>query len=219
MFDQFRLQLGRNRCVHMTWNPSTDQPAVPYYPAMNNENEEEEEEKLSNSYAPQAISSSLAGEEELGGLRHGVVEPPAGPVHELGAEAEHEHAELHLAERAVAVEVALGEHPAEVVVGHGAQAQQRRAAAEAVEGDEPAGRVHEQAEPARQLPHQALLAQPLRHQRQVVLEPHGRRRRGRARLLLLLLLHLPPLRRHGRAIEAAGGGPSAQWWSLRGCFC
>ena len=65
----------------------------------------------------------LAGEEELQGLRHGVVEPPAGPVHELGAEPEHEHAELHLAERTVSVEVPLGEHSAEVVVGHGAQTQ------------------------------------------------------------------------------------------------
>nr|ACR36089.1 unknown [Zea mays] len=136
-------------------------------------------------------SSSSAGEEEAGRLVDGVVEPPPGLVHELGAEAHHEDAELRLAERAVAVEVALGEHPAEVGVRHAAQAQQRRVAAEAVEGDEPARRVHQQPEPARQLPHQPVLAQPLRHHRQVVLEAHGGgRRRRRSRLLL------PLLRRH-----------------------
>ena len=70
---------------------------------MNNENEK----RSSTILGARLQQPVLAGEEELQGLRHGVVEPPAGSIHELGVESEHEHAELHLAERAISVEVPL----------------------------------------------------------------------------------------------------------------
>lgn len=99
----------------------------------------------------------------------------------MGAETEHEDAELPLAEGAVAVSVALPEHGAEVVVGEGGEAEQRGVALETVEGDEAPGGVHEKAEAVAELLHEPLLAQLLRHQREVVLE-----------------LHRLPARRHGK---------------------
>jgi hypothetical protein len=100
----------------------------------------------------------------------GVGEPGLGVGHEAGAEAHHEDAELGLAERAVAVGVALAHHGGRVGVRHPGPAQRRRRAApQAVGRDGAPLPVRQQPEPRAQLRQQPRHAQPLAHHRQQVL--------------------------------------------------
>lgn len=103
-------------------------------------------------------------------MLEGLIEPSAGLVHEVGAEPEHENAELLLGEGAIPVKVSLSEHAGELVVPEVMEAQEGAVPAEAVEGDYSPVLVHEEPEPIAQLPYQPLSPEPVRHRRQQVLE-------------------------------------------------
>lgn len=94
-------------------------------------------------------------------------------LHQLGAESDHEDAELHLVQRAVPVEVPFPHHLRQLVVPELAEPQHRRVPLQAPEGDLAGAGVHEQLEPLAELLDQPLHAQLPRHRRQEVLELHA----------------------------------------------
>ncbi|CAL9168917.1 unnamed protein product, partial [Musa hybrid cultivar] len=91
---------------------------------------------------------------------------------ELRTQSDHEHAELHLVQHAVPVEVPLPHHSHQLVVSQPHQPQRRHVPPQALRRDHPPLRIHQQLEPLAQLLHQPLRPQPLRHPRQEVLESH-----------------------------------------------
>lgn len=81
-------------------------------------------------------------------------------MHELRAQPEHEHTELHLVQHTIPVEVTLPHHTRRLLLGDAAAESKcsGRASPEAVRSDDTLRRIHEQSEPLAQLFHQPLRA-------------------------------------------------------------
>ncbi|CAD5162942.1 unnamed protein product, partial [Musa acuminata subsp. malaccensis] len=90
--------------------------------------------------------------------------------HELGAQPEHEHAELHLVQGSVPVQVPLPHHLHKVLVAEPRHPHRRRVPLQALDGDHPLRWIHQQPEPLAQFLDQPLRPQPRRHRRKEVLE-------------------------------------------------
>lgn len=80
-------------------------------------------------------------------------------LHQVGAKPKHEHAKLHLVQRAVAVEIAFVDHTPDVFVSQISETQhRRRVPAKALERNDTSLPIHQQLESVAELSDQTLAA-------------------------------------------------------------